>query len=167
MSEPQPQDPSSPLWPSVVTAAITCSSFLVGMVAGHKLGRPVRRLMNMAKVGPSKMVLVVQGDLKMGRGKLAAQCSHGALAAYRQAQQRTPLLLQAWEDTGQTKVVLKVDSEKEILKVVEDAERKGVPVVSIRDAGRTQVPSGSLTVVAVGPARLSDVDSVTGHLRLL
>ncbi|XP_045107094.1 peptidyl-tRNA hydrolase 2, mitochondrial-like [Portunus trituberculatus] len=167
MSESPPQGASSPLWPSVVTAAITCSSFLVGMVAGHKLGGPLRRLVTLAKVGPSKMVLVVQGDLKMGRGKLAAQCSHGALAAYKQAQQRTPSLLQAWEDTGQAKVVVKVDTEKDMLKVVEDAKSKGVPVVSVRDAGRTQVPSGSLTVVAVGPGSLSDVDSVTGHLRLL
>lgn len=151
----------------MVTVAMTGSAFMAGMVAGRVLGRPLRRLVTMAKVGPSKMVLVVQGDLKMGRGKVAAQCSHGTLAAYRQAQQHTPSLLQAWEDTGQTKVVLKVDTEEEMLKVVEDAKRKGVPVVSVRDAGRTQVASGSLTVVAVGPAKLKDVDSVTGHLRLL
>lgn len=49
----------------------------------------------------------------------------------------------------------------------QEAMKKEVPVVSIRDAGRTQVPSGSLTVVAVGPARLADVDKITGHLKLL
>lgn len=155
------------LWPSVITVALTGSSFLAGMLVGHKLVLPWRRLSNLARVGPTKMALVVQGDLKMGRGKLAAQCCHGALAAYRQAQQCSPQLLQAWEDGGQAKVVLKVDSEQDMQKLAEEALKKEVPVCSVRDAGRTQVPSGSLTVVAVGPARVTDVDKVTGHLKLL
>lgn len=49
----------------------------------------------------------------------------------------------------------------------QEAERQGVLVVSIRDAGRTQVPTGSLTVVAIGPGKLADVDKITGHLKLL
>ncbi|KAG0720931.1 putative peptidyl-tRNA hydrolase 2 [Chionoecetes opilio] len=126
-----PQD-SSPLWPSVVTVALTGTSFLAGLLVGHRLRRPWRRLVMVAKTGPTKMVLVVQGNLKMGRGKLAAQCCHGTLAAYRRAQRCHPELLQAWEDTGQAKVVLKVDTEQEMLKVAEEAERQGVGVAVVR-----------------------------------
>lgn len=37
----------------------------------------------------------------------------------------------------------------------------------IHDAGRTQIASGSATVLGVGPAPKSMVDQVTGHLKLL
>lgn len=45
---------------------------------------------------------------------MASQCCHGALAAYQQAQRCSPQLLQAWEDGGQPKVVLKADDEQEM-----------------------------------------------------
>jgi peptidyl-tRNA hydrolase, PTH2 family len=35
-----------------------------------------------------------------------------------------------------------------------------------RDAGRTQVEAGSLTVAAIGPAKVGDIDAITGHLSL-
>lgn len=47
------------------------------------------------------------------------------------------------------------------------ASANGLPCCVIRDAGRTQVEPGSLTVLAVGPALASEVDSVTGGLKLL
>ena len=37
----------------------------------------------------------------------------------------------------------------------------------IHDAGRTQIASGSATVLGIGPGPKSVVDSVTGHLKLL
>lgn len=38
---------------------------------------------------------------------------------------------------------------------------------SQEDAGRTQIAAGSLTVLAIGPAPVKEVDAVTGHLKLL
>ena len=35
--------------------------------------------------GEMKMVLVIRSDLKMGKGKIGAQCGHAVLGAYRQA----------------------------------------------------------------------------------
>ena len=35
--------------------------------------------------GDVKMVLVVRQDLKMGKGKAAAQCAHAAVGAYKKA----------------------------------------------------------------------------------
>ena len=36
-----------------------------------------------ADMGEVKMVLVVREDLKMGKGKIGAQCGHATLGAYR------------------------------------------------------------------------------------
>jgi PTH2 family peptidyl-tRNA hydrolase len=60
-----------------------------------------------------KMVLVVRNDLKMGKGKAAAQCSHATLGCYKAAQ-KNPKALAFWERTGQAKVVLKCEEEKEL-----------------------------------------------------
>ena len=39
---------------------------------------------------PNKMVLVVRTDLDMGKGKMAAQCGHATLAAYKIARNVYP-----------------------------------------------------------------------------
>lgn len=36
----------------------------------------------------------------------------------------------------------------------------------VRDAGHTQVASGSKTVIAIGPAPKSVLNEITGHLKL-
>ena len=43
----------------------------------------------------------------------------------------------------------------------------GVQTVEITDAGKTQIPIGSLTVVAFGPCEEETLASLTGHLKLL
>ncbi|MCD7465769.1 hypothetical protein HAX54_001878, partial [Datura stramonium] len=40
-----------------------------------------------------KMVLVVRNDLKMGKGKIAAQCSHATLGLYKKLHNRAPKAL--------------------------------------------------------------------------
>jgi len=37
-----------------------------------------------------KMVLVVRNDLKMGKGKIGAQCGHAVLGAFKRARKYTP-----------------------------------------------------------------------------
>lgn len=57
--------------------------------------------------GEYKMVLVIRNDLKMGKGKVAAQCAHAAVAGYAAAM-KMPKYLQAWEESGHKKITLKV-----------------------------------------------------------
>jgi len=114
----------------------------------------------------SKMVLVVRTDLGMGKGKAAAQCAHAALDCYRKAVKRHQAALTAWETTGQAKVCLKTDSEEALLELASKAKSNGINWAIVRDAGRTQVESGSLTVLGIGPAKVEEIDKITGHLKL-
>lgn len=113
-----------------------------------------------------KLVLVVRNDLKMGKGKAAAQCSHASVMAYQQAAKKEPHLLKLWLVTGQRKVVVKTEDESSIRQVQNTARRLGLLTSVVHDAGHTQVPSGSLTVVGVGPGPADLIDEATGHLKL-
>jgi PTH2 family peptidyl-tRNA hydrolase len=42
-----------------------------------------------------------------------------------------------------------------------------LPVVTVEDAGRTQLAAGTTTCCAVGPAASVDIDRITGELPLL
>eukprot|EP01112_Ceratiomyxa_fruticulosa_P005628 TRINITY_DN1636_c0_g1_i1.p1 TRINITY_DN1636_c0_g1~~TRINITY_DN1636_c0_g1_i1.p1 ORF type:complete len:168 (+),score=22.64 TRINITY_DN1636_c0_g1_i1:322-825(+) len=101
-----------------------------------------------------KMVLVVRNDLKMEKGKIAAQCSHATLGAYKRAMKRKLLTdLDRWENhSGQAKVVLKCESEEELLSLREKVIAEKINEYLVCDAGRTQVEPNTLTVLAIGPA---------------
>ncbi|XP_068153151.1 probable peptidyl-tRNA hydrolase 2 [Drosophila tropicalis] len=114
-----------------------------------------------------KMVLVVRNDLKMGKGKIAAQCGHAAVGAYQQAVKKTPRLLRSWENCGCAKIAVRVESEPEMMAIKRAAEKQLLNTCLIRDAGRTQIAANSKTVLAIGPANATDIDLVTGHLKLL
>jgi PTH2 family peptidyl-tRNA hydrolase len=47
------------------------------------------------------------------------------------------------------------------------ALQAGLPCYLVHDAGRTQIPAGSQTVLAIGPAPKSKINEITGHLKLL
>jgi PTH2 family peptidyl-tRNA hydrolase len=113
------------------------------------------------------MVMVVRSDLKMGKGKIAAQCSHAAVAAYRGLLKSNPELLYQWESGSQPKVVLRASDEDELNQLAMKAKQAGLESHIIRDAGRTQIAPGSKTVLGVGPGSISTIDEVTGHLKLL
>ncbi|XP_067422135.1 peptidyl-tRNA hydrolase 2, mitochondrial [Emydura macquarii macquarii] len=120
----------------------------------------------MGESGEYKMVLIVRNDLKMGKGKVAAQCSHAAVSAYKQVQRRNPELLKQWEYCGQPKVVLKVPDEETLVQLLVNAKELGLTVSIIQDAGRTQIAPGSRTVLGIGPGPADVVDKVSGHLKL-
>ena len=64
---------------------------------------------------------------------------------------RYPDLLNNWENNAQPKIVLKVQSEDELVGVYKKARESGLPCDLIVDAGRTQIAPGSKTVVGIGP----------------
>lgn len=76
-------------------------------------------------------------------------------------------LLQRWERHGQAKIALQAKGEDTLLTLMGTARSLGITAEVIVDAGRTQIESGSMTVLGVGPAPKSLVDQVTGNLKLL
>lgn len=116
---------------------------------------------------PYQQVLVVRTDLKMEKGKIAAQCSHAAIAAFLKSQQsKYGNSAQQWLDEGMKKIVIKVSSEKELLELFEQAKRQ-FPAALIQDAGHTQVEPGSKTCIGIGPAPENELHKLTGKLKLL
>ncbi|XP_017754749.1 PREDICTED: peptidyl-tRNA hydrolase 2, mitochondrial-like isoform X1 [Eufriesea mexicana] len=95
--------------------------------------------------GYYKLVLVIRTDLKMGKGKVAAQCAHAAVAAYKAAIKRCPIPLTGWEYNGQPKITLKVDSEDALKEIAAQARDMGLLTNIIEDAGHTQIKAGSKT----------------------
>jgi PTH2 family peptidyl-tRNA hydrolase len=114
-----------------------------------------------------KQTIVIRADLKMGKGKLAAQSSHASLGAYKKVQRLEPEIVRSWENEGQMKVVLKVKSEEELLEYYNKGKAAGIPCELIRDAGHTQVEPGTITCFCAGPWKESELDAIFGNLKLL
>ena len=81
-----------------------------------------------------KMVLVVNTELGMGRGKVAAQCGHAAIACFKAALAEEPQLVAAWEKGGQKKVVLRGGGDEGLLAVSKAGKQAGMVVAEVRDA---------------------------------
>jgi peptidyl-tRNA hydrolase, PTH2 family len=114
-----------------------------------------------------KQALVIRLDLKIGRGKIAVQCSHAAVSAAEDARVRFPQWWRHWLEDGQCKIVLKVPDLETILHLENMARQNRLPVYLVRDRGLTQVPPDTVTCVGIGPAPSGLVDGLTGHLSLL
>ncbi len=111
-----------------------------------------------------KQVIVVRSDLRMSRGKLAAQVAHASLEAYKRASLRA---ISEWELQGAKKVVVKAKNLRELLALKRKCERLKLPCALIRDAGKTELRKGTVTCLAIGPAESGRIDKVTGSLPLL
>jgi peptidyl-tRNA hydrolase, PTH2 family len=114
-----------------------------------------------------KQAIVVRSDLKMGKGKVAAQVAHASLSAAEETQTKRPNWYAGWKEGGHAKIVLKVGSEDEIRQLFQKAKAAGLPASLIQDRGLTQVDPGTVTCLGIGPAPEHEVDEITGKLKLL
>ncbi|XP_038668379.1 UBA_like_SF and PTH2 domain-containing protein isoform X4 [Scyliorhinus canicula] len=116
-----------------------------------------------------KMVFVVNMELTMGIGKVAAQVAHAAVGLYQMMLEESDSwqqMLTTWDNDGGKKIVLKGQNSKHILELQEQACLRKLPNYLVEDAGKTQIAAGSRTVLAImGEEKL--VNQVTGNLQLL
>ena len=113
-----------------------------------------------------KQVIIVRNDLKLGKGKIAAQVAHGAVSAYILSTKKEPSYVDSWLEQGQKKVVLKIDSKKELLELYNKIKNKYVCSL-IKDAGLTQLSKPDITCLAIGPIPESKIDVFTSKYKLL
>ncbi|MBO6274514.1 MAG: aminoacyl-tRNA hydrolase [Methanobrevibacter sp.] len=111
-----------------------------------------------------KQVMVVRTDLKMGKGKIAAQCCHGSIGAYKRT---APEKIKKWENEAYAKVVCKVGSLEELLEIKKQIAQRNISHFLVVDAGRTQITTSSVTVLGNGHDEDEIIDEVTGDLKLL
>ncbi|MEW6592492.1 MAG: peptidyl-tRNA hydrolase Pth2 [Candidatus Hadarchaeota archaeon] len=114
-----------------------------------------------------KQVIVVRRDLGMSPGKIAVQVAHGSVISAEKTRRERPELFRGWLEEGQKKVVVEVEAEKDLLKLQDMAQEAGLIEGIVQDAGLTELPPGTVTALAIGPAPAEKVDKITGKLPLL
>jgi PTH2 family peptidyl-tRNA hydrolase len=114
-----------------------------------------------------KMVIVTRSDLLLSAGKLAAQVSHAAVTCTLLTKKNKPEWFAKWQREGAKKVVVKVETLEEFYPLKEKADRLGLSTTIVSDAGHTEIPEGTQTVLGIGPAPSNLIDQVTGGLALL
>lgn len=114
-----------------------------------------------------KLVVLVRTDLDMGKGKIAAQVGHASVECALRAEKKDKKAFDQWMLGGQKKVVLKVANRDEMVRYMSEAKSRGLYACMITDAGRTEVEPGTNTCVGIGPAPGSEIDRVTGGLKML
>ena len=114
-----------------------------------------------------KMVIVTRKDLELSPGKLAAQVAHAAVACALFTKKYNFKWFNKWQNEGGKKAIVKVDSLDEFFPLKEKAENLKITSVIIEDAGHTEIPTGTKTVLGIGPAPSNIIDQITGELTLL
>jgi len=111
-----------------------------------------------------KQVILVRMDLKLPKGKLAAQVGHAAVSCSTKSRKMKRII---WTNQGSKKVVLKVLDLEELQAYHRKALDHDLIACMIKDAGKTTVKPGTITCLGIGPDQESKIDAVTGDLQML
>lgn len=136
----------------------------------------------------TKMMIVMRRDLKMRKGKIAAQAGHACVDAILAALKKEDRLgdiemtsdgmslkvtdkaltpLSDWFVSGCTKVCVYVDSEEALLGIAAEAEKRGIIAAVITDWGLTEFHGEhTKTCLALEPLPADVADELTGDLPL-
>ena len=114
-----------------------------------------------------KMIIVTRQDLKLSSGKLAAQVAHAAVSCTLETKKNKDKWFKKWMAEGAKKAVVKVETLEDFYSLIEKAESLDIVTFLVTDAGHTEIPYGTKTVLGIGPAPSNIIDQVTGHLSLL
>lgn len=71
-----------------------------------------------------------------------------------------------WRYFREKKIVLKGKDADQLLELYQKAQAENVPAYLVRDAGHTQIPSGSITVLSLFGIE-ENVNKISGGLSLL
>lgn len=111
------------------------------------------------------MYLIVRTDLKMSKGKIAAQCGHAVQKLI--LGQVSSNLLNNYINSVHPKICLKINTEQDMDEIALYCKNNNIYHSIVIDVGRTQVPPNSKTVLGVGPILRSEVPDIIKNLKLL
>ncbi|MFX1259503.1 MAG: peptidyl-tRNA hydrolase Pth2 [Promethearchaeota archaeon] len=114
-----------------------------------------------------KQVILIRKDLNMSTGKISAQACHASVSASDLVRVKNKKVWKQWKNLGQKKVVLRVNSMEEMKSIYMKVLKNKIPCFLVNDAGLTQLPPGTTTALGIGPALSTDIDKITGELKLL
>jgi PTH2 family peptidyl-tRNA hydrolase len=131
-----------------------------------------------------KQVIVWRKDLKVRKGKFAAQVAHASMKVFfdRMTSKAARSFefgadsggwdwhgaIRPWIEGSFTKIVVGVEDEADLLALEQRAREHKLPTALVVDKGLTEfkgVPT--TTCLAIGPAKAEALDEVTGFLKLL
>lgn len=129
----------------------------------------------------TKQYIVIRKDLKMPKGKIAAQACHASVGALKHCMNKITDetgknirwelehtgVIEDWFDGSFAKVALAVNSEEELKEVYQRAIDNGLPAIYIIDNGTTVfdgVPTA--TCVGIGPERADILEPLFKDLKL-
>jgi len=110
-----------------------------------------------------KLVIVFRKDIFMSPPKMAVQAAHAAVECVLMSEKDK---VERWREEGAKKVILEVEDLPKLLDVYNRAKKEGLVAVLIADAGRTELPPGTITCVGIGPDDDKKIDKITGNLKL-
>jgi peptidyl-tRNA hydrolase, PTH2 family len=128
----------------------------------------------MMKDYQTRQIILMRKDLRMRKGKIAAQAAHASMKvffdrAWKFSPFRCFLLLMNrdmyfWATSSFAKICRYCESEKELIRVYKLAKAANLPCALVIDAGRTEFHGKSTpTCIAVGPADAQKIDDVIGR----
>jgi len=129
-----------------------------------KLNQSQKKFMKMKNNG-YKMIFCIRSDLKMSKGKIAAQCSHGAIDMYKKMMKKHSDMLEEWEETGSKKIVTKC-TDKQYNILIKKLQMAEMDYTVIKDAGCTEVNPGTETVLVIFDKE-KKVNPFTGNFKTL
>mgnify|MGYP006413356809 CR=1 FL=1 len=112
----------------------------------------------------STIYYFVRTDLKMGKGKIAAQCCH---ATQYILPKNEPIRIERYDRNGSAKIVLKIPNYYEMINLVKICQKENLPFHIVEDAGKTQIETGSKTVLAIGIVDKGEMSKYISHYKLL
>jgi PTH2 family peptidyl-tRNA hydrolase len=133
-------------------------------------------------MNPIKQTIVVRKDLNMRKGKIGAQVAHASMKVLLDlghvwaSDNRPPDWfmfplheeIEPWVTGNFRKIVLGIESEAEMLDILERAKAAGLYTALITDNGLTEfngVPTN--TAIAIGPNYDERINPLTAHLKPL
>ena len=109
------------------------------------------------------MALIVRTDLDMSRGKIVAQAAHAAVEVALKA--RGTAMFERWRQAGSRKISL-IAPDWETLDYISSKCAHGIVSHMVKDAGHTEIPPGTVTVLGLlGPR--SSIEILCSGLNLL